>query len=474
MLKPNYENRISKLTRRFRLHFQLGMDWKLCIICQRSTRESLQCPGKSKRKDAGAGYFSFIRIATEYKELGIEVSKIDIESPEIVNTLMIQNASWHKSCRDLYNKTKLERAKKRKLAESECDEVENSATEEPSSSSPVKSRRSSILAGPAVPQKLQCFFCDKQSNPEDLRCASTLEVDQRVRDCAMVLNDNGLIAKLSAGDLIAIEAKYHVNCLVNLYNRTRAVMKESSTPSDELPVDAEELAFAELVAYIEDTLDVDTAVLTLSDLVRFYRCKLKELEVDYGKVNSTRLKERVLKAFPDLTAHAEGRETRLVSRHVIGGILTEAKNRDSDACCLARAAYIVRKDILNVKNSFNGTFQEECQKNSIPASLLTLIGMLIKGPSTKSDPSDSQACISIAQLVVFNSVSRFRNRPDATGSTHHIRSRECPLPIYTALKIHGCTRDRSLIDAFYSLGLCISYDRLLTVSTEITNSVIER
>jgi hypothetical protein len=209
------------------------MDWKLCIICQRSTRESLQCPGKSKRKDAGAGYFSFIRIATEYKELGIEVSKIDIESPEIVNTLMIQNASWHKSCRDLYNKTKLERAKKRKLAESECDEVENSATEEPSRSSPVKPRRSSILAGPVVPQKLQCFFCDKQSNPEDLRCASTLEVDQRVRDCAMVLNDNGLIAKLSAGDLIAIEAKYHVNCLVNLYNRTRAVRKESSTPSDE-------------------------------------------------------------------------------------------------------------------------------------------------------------------------------------------------------------------------------------------------
>ena len=82
--------------------------------------------------------------------------------------------------------------------------------------------------------------------------------------------------------------------------------------------------------------------------------------------------------------------------------------------------------------------------------------------------------MSVSQLIVFNSVARPRHRPEATGSTHPIRSRECPLPIYTALKIHGATRDRALIDAFYNLGLSISYDRFLTVSTEITNSVIDR
>ena len=41
-----------------------------------------------------------------------------------------------------------------------------------------------------------------------------------------------------------------------------------------------------------------------------------------------------------------------------------------------------------------------------------------------------------------------RHRPEATGSTHHTWSRECPLPIYTALKIQGATRDRALTDAF--------------------------
>ena len=55
-----------------------------------------------------------------------------------------------------------------------------------------------------------------------------------------------------------------------------------------------------------------------------------------------------------------------------------------------------------------------------------------------------------------------------------MRARECPLPIYAALKIHGTTRDKSLIETFYKLGICISYDRLLSISTEHTNSVIGR
>ena len=175
-------------------------------------------------------------------------------------------------------------------------------------------------------------------------------------------------------------------------------------------------------------------MLTLSELVKFYQFKLKGVGAESGKTNATRLKERVLEAVPDLTAHPEGREVILASRHDIRGILTEAKRRDSDAWCHARAAHIVRKDILKVDNSFNGKFSPECQKNSIPGSLLSLVGILIKGPTTKIDPSNNQACVSVSQLIVFNSVARPRHRPEATGSTHHIRSRECPLPIYTALK----------------------------------------
>ena len=61
---------------------------------------------------------------------------------------------------------------------------------------------------------------------------------------------------------------------------------------------------------------------------------------------------------------------------------------------------------------------------------------------------------------------------DSISSTHHVRARECPLPIYTALKTHDVNRDRSLIDTFYNLDISISYDRLMSVSTETT--VLER
>ena len=61
--------------------------------------------------------------------------------------------------------------------------------------------------------------------------------------------------------------------------------------------------------------------------------------------------------------------------------------------------------------------------------------MILRGPTTKKDPTENQACLTIAQLLVFNSISRIRDKfGSSTRHTHHIRSRECPLPIFTALK----------------------------------------
>ena len=33
-----------------------SIDWTLCVLCQKSTQETLQCPANSKRKDVGVGY----------------------------------------------------------------------------------------------------------------------------------------------------------------------------------------------------------------------------------------------------------------------------------------------------------------------------------------------------------------------------------------------------------------------------------
>ncbi|PFX16227.1 Hemicentin-2 [Stylophora pistillata] len=64
------------------------MDWKRCVIFQKTTGESLQCPANSKRKDAGAGCVSFIRNTQEFKKLGINV--ISCEFPVDENEALEQ------------------------------------------------------------------------------------------------------------------------------------------------------------------------------------------------------------------------------------------------------------------------------------------------------------------------------------------------------------------------------------------------
>lgn len=96
--------------------------------------------------------------------------------------------------------------------------------------------------------------------------------------------------------------------------------------------------------------------------------------------------------------------------------------------------------------------------------------MILNDPLTVKEPKErvaSQACLSISQLLVFNSVAT-----DHTSSvTQHSREKECPLPIFVALKIRGTTRSKTLVESIYNIGLSISYDRLLCLSTEVVNSV---
>ena len=76
---------------------------------------------------------------------------------------------------------------------------------------------------------------------------------------------------------------------------------------------------------------------------------------------------------------------------------------DSDAVHLARAAKIVRKDILKMKLQFNGSFDARCQEESVPASLLVLVSMVLHGPNIKSQSSTmttSQSALTLSQLLV--------------------------------------------------------------------------
>ena len=55
---------------------------------------------------------------------------------------------------------------------------------------------------------------------------------------------------------------------------------------------------------------------------------------------------------------------------------TREHSTDKNAAHLSKAANIIRKEMLEVTQDFNGTFAENCQLNSVPQSLFSMIYML--------------------------------------------------------------------------------------------------
>ena len=460
------------------------INWKLCALCQTKTKEKLQCPARSKRKDIGAGYEYIAGTIQECIDLNalplpLKLSQMN-DGSGMVNTFKKNKAEWHHTCRNKFSKENVKRARENTSGTKRKLDVPHDE-----STSPVKTRKKCSTPKDEVSDK--CIFCDL-SGEDDLHKASTMGLDQKVRSCAIDLQDRILLAKLAGGDMVAIDALYHVKCLLSFYRRHADAVKHRSM-EDHKTECLNGIAFAGLVAHIEDFRDdSDVApVFQLSDLGKLYMSRLEDLGVKTeGRLHTTRLKARLLSYFPDMSAHSHGREVLLMFDEDIGLAIQKAYDGDfdSEAMYLARAAKIIRRDLFkgHNTNSFNGTFTAEKQNECIPASLLELINMILHGPAIRPNDEDEDAvkrrvplaARNISEIIAFNSLQHQR-RSQVNPEVHrHNRKRETPAPIYLALKVHAETRKRDLIDKMYSMGLSISYDRLLGISSDVAHTVCSK
>ena len=450
------------------------IDWSKCIFCQETTNETLCCPGKSKRPDIDVDnvYTNLVSNLEKFQELGIlpdvNLAALD-DGRGIVATLKSNEAKWHKKCRDRYNNTKAKRAEKRKIEAVQNESVRVQPEEK-------KVTRNSSGCGKQKSQDM-CFFCGKSG---DLHRVSTNVLDKNIRQCAHVVKDFMLIGKLSAGDMVSQRAMYHSCCLQQLQRKAEMTIRSEN---EDIGNRLHGIALAELISYIgncraESKESAIAPVFKLRDLAQLYTDRLKDLGADKtSQVNCSRLKERILAQIPDLQAYKQGRDILLAFKDEVGLALKKAVEIDFDeeATVLARAAEIVRRDILqHDKSAFTGSFSKECQQQSVPQSLMTLVGMIMTGPDIvrqSSNATDIQAMLSVSQLVRHNVIIR---RREGSISHYHSVDREPPLPIYVGLLIHAKTRKRGLIDKMYDLGLSISYDRVLTISKNLGNEVCAR
>ena len=214
----------------------IAIDWNKCVLCQKDSDNELICAVNFKRHDVGAGYRYVFAKLWQFHELGALPFDLDIkyldDGDGIENTLTDHKALWHKACRDKLSELQLNRAKKRKHRA----EIYNV--------SPVKARRSRNKLGMQHDEHI-CFFCDGPPGSSGFHMASSLGIDYNVRHCATELQDRQHMSKLAAGDMVAIDAKYHIKCLTQLYRRAAKLHRDTA----ELALKG--IAFAELVAYIE-------------------------------------------------------------------------------------------------------------------------------------------------------------------------------------------------------------------------------
>ena len=462
--------------------------WERCFFCQSSDTRDLRDPSKSTRQSRDEVYGAVSLRIIELYQLGeihsntLDLSSIgvgDVENMgggELANIMSINNAVWHKKCVLKVNPTEVERACKRHI----------STARQPS---PVKTRRLSSAAQEKDPpfqdeptshikftNIRSCILCGEQGG-DTLHKASTFGLDDKVGRCAMICGDKSLIAKLSPGDLIAIDAVYHLPCLTKLYRRARTVEEKKSEADSLSDKVAKAQAFHDLVEYIEYLRDSDTPVVYMSDLCQLYSSRLVSLGLD-GYVHSTRLRESLLLAVPDLQEVRRG--TGLSVDLAFDSNITTALEMLTEQTCademrdLYKAAKILQKHILSTKNSFGGHFTHQSAVQSVPPILMAFMQMTLDGPTIiqgKEPPKGvSSATLSLSQLVTYNTVKRRLGPIDTIP--RHIRERETPLAIYIAVKLWSVKRSESLIQTLHELGLCISSARLRTISNDLANSVV--
>ena len=440
---------------------QLPMDWSKCIICGKAGGD-LRCPLDSLQNNGSQVYSNFLEVVQKFNEIGAIPMKIQVAIDVTSKELTENKAKWHKSCHLKFNLSKLCRTQAQQQCHNQGVKRQLEASNE---------QRKSKRQASGVQNQHACIFCKNAAGK--LHQCSTMEEHRKM---ATELQDtSSLLSVLSGGDLVAIEAKYHYNCLSMYKNKHRS--KQRAFCASDISTEQNILqarAFAELVSYIECSIDGGTYIFKLSELHALYEECLQGLGIN-KTINKTRLKMQLLgHFFGECQEECDGRNALLVFKDGLKNLLKDSLDShdfESEAFLICKVAKIIRKEIFQWKPfHFNGEFPPDCQSHSAPALLNSLISMLINGPNAKNqDSTESQASLTLSQLIYFHA-----KKSSDTVRTRHCKNREPPLPIYVGLQIHTLTRSRKLVNSLYKLEVSISYNRVNELENLLANAVCER
>ena len=145
---------------------------------------------------------------------------------------------------------------------------------------------------------------------------------------------------------------------------------------------------------------------------------------------------------------------------------------------LMRAAHVVRKEIFDSSFSFEESFRANCQQDAVPPSPWVLIfDMILDGANITHQTQLVNKTTTKPALAIFryfNSVKQARNA-DSSNLERHSRSQEthyhssCHSIIMQSREEKVC-----MVDTLFNMRLCVSYDKLLRMTSYIDKGVCQR
>ena len=153
---------------------------------------------------------------------------------------------------------------------------------------PAQLRIEKALVHYLLVTKMQAFICEEPERKKNgVIRAATDSINFNVNSWAAELGDRKLMTKLAEGDLHAIDAMYRKNCYSNLRKRFRSLERKENHKNQPIS-HYESIAFAELVAYIEEACQITDTIPTfqLNTLTKLYETRLAELkQIDVKETN---------------------------------------------------------------------------------------------------------------------------------------------------------------------------------------------
>ena len=393
---------------------------------------------------------------------------------EIAEEMYLKCAKWHHSCRSKHNEQKLKRHQ-----QAECKRMAS----EDVNLSPVKTRRSFLQEETVIDENAEdgdaaqdqpCLICNEKKEKRWGGChkAATFGVHQKVWEAAKITRDTKLLASLSAGDMIAIDAVYHLRCLVKLYKSAEA-QKEGSVYTNEAEMQQIQ-AYVEIQEFVE-TYRGSSEVISMSYINKMYQQRLKQLDVEKSS-HTTRLRESLVSSIPDLTCVKNKSGTwDLLFDESLAAAVVELKQHDTASdkiSILSRAGKLVRDAILKAREGAQDVLSQSL--TTIVEELRLLLHFIMNNHSILSAGEDMKATenaiASLGQIIQFNTVSRRRAK---TSILRHSKQSLTPYPLYKGIKTY-LVSGKNILDAEHAAGITPSYDFIKQFATDIANTLIAK